>query len=86
MEPKKPKKLLKKSIGFSLAISKTAKKKKSLPDLGMILTALKGWSKLSYHPEHDGDVEKALAYLAQSPAAQLAAEAYAKALSSKMKS
>ncbi len=37
-------------------------------------------------PKHDGDVEKALAYLAQSPAAQLAAEAYAKALSSKLKS
>lgn len=62
----------------------TAKQKKSLPDLVMILTALKGWSKFNYHPEHDGDVKKALAYIANSPAAQQVAEAYAQALAAKM--
>lgn len=57
------------------AFQHTARTQKSLPDLLMILTALKGWSKFNYHPQHDGDVEKALAYITSSPAAQLVAQA-----------
>lgn len=47
-------------------------KQNRVPSLSMIFKSLKHWSTLSYHPEHDGDVKKALAYLEKSNAARIA--------------
>ena len=47
-------------------------KQNRVPSLSMIFKSLKHWSTLDYHPEHDGDVNKALAYLAKSHAARIA--------------
>ncbi|KYQ81085.1 metal-dependent hydrolase [Acinetobacter sp. NRRL B-65365] len=48
-----------------------ASKLDRLPKIMSVFKSLKHWSSFSYHPEHDGDVAKALAYIANSPAHQL---------------
>ncbi len=50
---------------------RTARKTDRLPTIGSLLGSLGMWLKPGHHPEHDGDIEAALRYIASSPAAQL---------------
>jgi predicted metal-dependent hydrolase len=55
-----------------IKFGQTARRTGRLPTIGSLLNSLGLWLKPSHHPEHDGDIEAALRYIADSPAAQLA--------------
>lgn len=64
--------VFKKSLpALFLQFQMTASHKGHLPRLAIIVETLADWIKPSHHPEHDGDVEAALRYIANSAAAQM---------------
>lgn len=66
-------KLAKKSLPRLLVqFGLTAHRTGRVPSVGSLIKSLAMWVKPNHHPEQDGDIQAALHYIANSPAAQLA--------------